>query len=73
MNSRARVVALKIALSLLGAAIGLPQGATGQDKPSAGLADIMITAQVRHIKCGSQASSATGDWRATNSFRWKEA
>ena len=61
MNSRARVVALKIALSLLGAAIGLPQGATGQDKPSAGLADIMITAQVRHIKLWF--AGKLGNWR----------
>ena len=61
MNGRARVVALKIALSLVGAAIGLSQGATAQDKPSAGLADIMTTAQMRHIKLWF--AGKLGNWR----------
>jgi mono/diheme cytochrome c family protein len=61
MNSRARVVALIIALSSLGAAIGLPQVATGQGNPSAGLADIMITAQTRHIK--RWFAGKLGNWR----------
>ena len=61
MNSRARVIALLTALSMLGTAIGLPQGATGQGKPSAGLADIMITAQMRHIKLWF--AGKLGNWR----------
>lgn len=61
MNSRARVVALVAALSLLSAAIGLPQRATGQDKLSAGLADIMIAAQMRHIKLWF--AGKLGNWR----------
>jgi mono/diheme cytochrome c family protein len=61
MNGRARVVAFIVALSLLGAAIGLPQGATGQGKPAAGLADVMITAQMRHIKLWF--AGKLGNWR----------
>ena len=59
MNSRARVIALLTALSMLGTTIGLPQGATGQ--PSVGLADIMITAQMRHIKLWF--AGKLGNWR----------
>jgi len=49
MTSRAHVAVI-VALSLLSAAVVLPQSATGQDKPAAGLADLMVTAQMRHIK-----------------------
>jgi mono/diheme cytochrome c family protein len=50
MTIRARVAAVVAALSLSGAAVGLPQNAIGQDKPATGLADVMVTAQMRHIK-----------------------
>src|SRR6185437_2045292 len=48
MTSRAHVATVIVALSLLSAAVVLPQSATGQD--AAGLADLMVTTQMRHIK-----------------------
>jgi hypothetical protein len=50
MTSRAHVATVIVAFSLLSAAVVLPQSATGQDKPAAGVLDLMVTAQMRHIK-----------------------
>jgi hypothetical protein len=61
MHSRARVAAAIVALSSLGGAIGLPQDATGQDKPSAGLAEVMLTAQMQHMKLWF--AGKLGNWR----------
>ena len=61
MHSRARVVAAIVALSSLGGAIGLPQHAAGQDKPSAGLAEVMLTTQMQHMKL--LFAGKLGNWR----------
>jgi mono/diheme cytochrome c family protein len=61
MQNRARVVAVIVALSSLDGAIGLPKHAAGQDKPSAGLTEIMLTAQLQHIKLWF--AGKLGNWR----------
>jgi hypothetical protein len=50
MKSRIRLAAVIAALSLAGAVIGVSVGAAGQDGKAAGLPDIMVATQMRHIK-----------------------